>query len=72
VASQVAYLDWMKPGWDRRSTTTFYRYCLGTTNVAAALIVALTAVVLHRLLKAMGLSRLRLRRRWPRRLARTS
>jgi hypothetical protein len=57
VALQVMYLDRYEPGWERRGTMRYVRQCLGMAKRAAALIVALTAVVLHRLLKGMGLGR---------------
>ena len=57
VACQTAYCDWMVPGWDRYPPVLFYRYCLTMAKVAAAMIAALTAVVLHRVLSEMGLVR---------------
>jgi hypothetical protein len=57
VALQVMYLDRYEPRWEQRGTTRYVRQCLGMAKRAAALIVALTAVVLHRLLKGMGLAR---------------
>ena len=57
VACQTAYCDWMVPGWDRYPPVLFYRYCLTMAKVAAAMIAALTAVVLHRVLTDMGLGR---------------
>jgi hypothetical protein len=56
VAFQAGYLDRAVPGWDRHPDL-LQSYGLGMTKLAAALIAALTVVVLHRVLIAMGLSR---------------
>ena len=56
VACLVAYCDRMAPRWDRHPDL-FYRFCLTMGKVTAAVISALTAVVLHRVLTEMGFGR---------------
>lgn len=56
VAVQAAYLDAKQPGWDRQPATFFRSYRV-LTKRAAALISALTAVVLHRVLLGLGFRR---------------
>ncbi len=56
VALQIAYLDRFSPGWDRHPAL-FQEYTYGTFKLAAAMIAALVAVLLHRVLRGMGLRR---------------
>jgi hypothetical protein len=56
VAFQMAYLDRMSPGWDRHPAQ-FREYTYGMFKLASALIAAMVAVVLHRVLRVMGLRR---------------
>ena len=56
MAAQVAYLDRASPGWDLDSRT-FWVHVPMMAKRSAALIAALTAVVLHRIVRAIGLGR---------------
>ncbi len=53
VAVQLAIIDRVDPGWDRNVALAFLR-TRRMSKVAAAIIVALTAVVLHGLLRRLG------------------
>lgn len=51
---EVALLDWLDPGWDRDTVRACWE-CHQMAKRSAALIAALVAVVLHRLLRGLGL-----------------
>ena len=55
-APQVAMLDLIRPGWDRNRQVSI-AVCRWMAKRAMAAIVALTGVILHRLLLALGLQR---------------
>jgi hypothetical protein len=59
VAPQVWYLDRTSPGWDRNIGLT-WMYCRRMAKNAAAVVAALVAVALDRLLRRMGLGRVAL------------
>lgn len=54
VAAQLAVLDRIDPGWDRNPGRAYLR-ADRMSKVAAALIAALTAMAIHRLLRRLGL-----------------
>jgi hypothetical protein len=56
TAPQVALLDRVVPGWDRNPWLAFNE-CKWIAKRSMALLVALTAVILHRLLLGLGLGR---------------
>jgi hypothetical protein len=56
TAPQIALLDRLVPGWDRNPWLAFNE-CKWIAKRSMALLVALTAVILHRLLLGLGLSR---------------
>jgi len=53
VAIQLAVVDWLDPGWDKNPGLAALR-ASRMCKVASALIVALTAVAIHRLLRQLG------------------
>lgn len=55
-APQVATLDFIRPGWDRNRQVSIV-VCRWMAKRTMAAIVALTGVILHRLLLALGLQR---------------
>ena len=58
VAAQVALLDWLRPGWDRRGTRRTFNECKLMVKRSMAVLMALAGVMLHRLLIGLGLSRM--------------
>ncbi len=56
VIPQVALLDWLHPGWDRDPKVAFNE-CRRMGRRSMALLMALTAVILHRFLLGLGLGR---------------
>ena len=56
TAPQIVLLDRLVPGWDRNPWLAFNE-CKWIAKRTMAVLMALTAVILHRLLLAMGLSR---------------
>ena len=56
MALQFAFFDRVEPGWDGNGIG-FYRHVSAMVKRVAALIAALTAVVLHRVLRGLGLGR---------------
>jgi hypothetical protein len=56
VALEVAWLDFHRPGWDR-DRQAFLQKAVQMAKRAMAVVVALTGLVLHRLLLSLGLRR---------------
>lgn len=57
VAPQVLLMDRVVPGWDRRGAGPAFNECKLMTRRALAVLMAFTAVLLHRLLLGLGLRR---------------
>src|SRR5262245_55526522 len=59
VIPQIAFLDWYRPAWDRAPRQAF-ELCKTMGKWSMTVLMALAAVILHRLLIGLGLSRVAL------------